>query len=332
MKSPDARTRLKGTVLSMLLAVPVFFAHAAAAQETAKPLRIVQGFAPGGGHDVVARLLAPLVGSHLKVPAIVEGRTGANGIIAAEYVSHSAPDGSTVFLSGVSTFVLNPLVYKKVPYETLKDFIPITIVGDTPQTLVAHPGLPVRTLGDVAALARRSPNKLSAGSSGVGGLAHLTIEMFKNIGKLDIEYVAYKGTASALTEALSGYVPLLVGGLPALLPHIKSGKLRAIAVTGAERSPSFPDLPTAREQGYPGLQAMNWYGVMAPAGVPPATVSRLHAAFVSAIEAPETRVQYSRTGVDTMSSPSSAAFASFVRDETARWEKVVRTTGIQLQQ
>ncbi|MBI3042735.1 MAG: tripartite tricarboxylate transporter substrate binding protein [Betaproteobacteria bacterium] len=304
----------------------------ALAQDAARPIRIVQGFAPGGGHDTVARLLAPRVGAQLKLKSIVEARPGANGIIAAEYVARTAPDGNTVFLTGVSTFVLNQLVYAKVPYDTLKDFAPLTTVAATPQILVAHPGLPVRTLKDVAALARRSPKKLSIGSPGIGGLSHLTLEVFKSLGKLEIEHVPYKGTASALTELLSGFVPLFIGDVPAPLPHVKSGKLRAIIVTGETRSPLLPDVPTAREQGYPGLQAMNWYGVMVPAATPPAVVSRLHAAFVSAVGAPETRERYAGIGVDPLTSKSPAAFASFVQEEFARWGKVVRSTGIQLQQ
>lgn len=317
---------------SVFAAALVLVYGAACAQDIAKPLRIVQGFAPGGGHDTVARLLGPRVGVVLKQPSVVESRTGANGIIAAEYVARSAPDGNTVILTGVSTFVLNQLVYAKMPYDTLKDLAPVTTVAATPQILVAHPGLPVKSLNDIAALARRSPNKLSAASPGIGGLSHLTLEIFKSLGKIDIEHVAYKGTAAALTEVLGGFVPLLIGDLPAPLPHVKSGKLRAIAVTGEARSPLLPDVPTAREQGYPGLQATNWYGVMAPAATPPAVVERLHAAFVSAVEAPETRERYANIGIDPTASQSTAAFALFVRDEFARWGKVVRSTGIQLQQ
>jgi tripartite-type tricarboxylate transporter receptor subunit TctC len=304
----------------------------ALAQDAGGPIRIIQGFAPGGGHDTVARLLAPRVGAHVKAQTIVEARPGANGIIAAEAVARSAPDGNTILLTGVSTFVLNQLVYAKVPYDTLKDFAPLTTVAATPQILVAHPGLPVKTLQDVAALAKRSPNKLSIGSPGIGGLSHLTLEVFKGLGKLEIEHVPYKGTASALTELLGGFVPMFIGDLPAPLPHVKSGKLRAIVVTGETRTSLLPDVPTAREQGYPGLQATNWYGVMVPAATPPAVVSRLHAAFVSAVGAPETRERYAGVGVDPLTSKSPAAFASFVQEEFARWGKVVRSTGIRLQQ
>ena len=304
----------------------------ALAQDAGGPIRIIQGFAPGGGHDTVARLLAPRVGAHVKSQTIVEARPGANGIIAAEAVARSTPDGSVILLTGVSTFVLNQLVYAKVPYDTLKDFAPLTTVAATPQILVAHPGLPVKTLQDVTALAKRSPNKLSIGSPGVGGLSHLTLEVFKGLGKLEIEHVPYKGTASALTELLSGFVPMFIGDLPAPLPHVKSGKLRAIVVTGETRSSLLPDVPTAREQGYPGLQATNWYGVMVPAATPPAVVSRLHAAFVSAVGAPETRERYAGIGVDPLTSKTPAAFGSFVQEEFARWGKVVRSTGIRLQQ
>jgi tripartite-type tricarboxylate transporter receptor subunit TctC len=304
----------------------------ALAQDVAGPIRVVQGFAPGGGHDTVARLLAPRVAAQLKLQSIVEARPGANGIIAAEHVARSAPDGNTVLLTGVSTFVLNQLVYAKVPYDTRKDFAPLTTVAATPQILVAHPGLPVRTLEDVAALARRSPKKLSIGSPGIGGLSHLTLEVFKSLGRLEIEHVPYKGTASALSELLSGFIPLFIGDVPAPLPHIKAGKLRAIVVTGETRSSLLPDVPTAREQGYPGLQATNWYGVMVPAATPPAVVAKLHAAFVSAVGAPETRERYAGVGVDPLTSKSPSAFGAFVQEEFSRWGKIVQSTGIRLQQ
>ena len=306
-------------------------APAVAQELAAKPIRIVVGFAPGGAHDIVARVLGPRVGAAYNQQVVVDTRPGANGMIAAELVARSAPDGNTVIMTGVSTLVLNQLVYAKVPYDTLKDLAAVTTVAATPQILVAHPGLPAKSLRDIAELARRSPNKLSAGSPGIGGLSHLTIEIFKSAGKLDIEHIAYKGTGAALTDVIGGFVPLLMSDLPAPLPYIKSGKLRAIVVTGETRSPLLPGVSTAREQGYPGLQATNWYGVMAPAGTPPAAIAKLHAAFVAAVAAPDTRERYASIGVDPMTSQSSAAFASFVRDEFGRWEKVVRQAAIQLQ-
>jgi tripartite-type tricarboxylate transporter receptor subunit TctC len=303
------------------------------AQEfTGKPIRIVIGFAAGGGHDLVARLLAPRVGAATKLQAIVEPRPGANGMIAADHVAKSAPDGHTLILTGVSTFVLNQLVYSKVPYDTTKDLAPVSVVAGVPQIFVAHPSIPAKSLQDLAALARRQPGKLTAASPGIGGLSHLTLEIYKNLAKLDIEHVAYKGTGAAMTDILSGYVPILVADVPALLPHVKSGKLRALAVTSEARSTLLPDVPNAREQGYPGLQAMNWYGVMAPAGTPVVLLNRLHAAFASAVNAPETRERFIAAAVEPMSSESPAAFGQFVREEFTRWGEVVRTTGVQLQQ
>ena len=297
----------------------------------ARPLRIVVGFAPGGSNDIVARVLGPRVGATLNQQTIVDNRPGANGIIAAESVAKSAPDGHTMILTGVSTFVLNPLVYPKVPYDTLRDFVPVTTVAVMPQILVAHPGLPAKSLQEIAELARRSPGKLTAASPGVGGLSHLTLELFKSLGKLDIEHIAYKGTAPALTDLVGGFVPLLIADLPAPLPLVKAGKLRAIVVTGEARSPLLPAVSTAREQGFPGLQATNWLGVMVPTNTPAAIVSRLQAAFVAAVEAADSRERYATIGVDPLTSQSSAAFASFVRDEFGRWEKVVRQAGVQLQ-
>ncbi|MCC6531249.1 MAG: tripartite tricarboxylate transporter substrate binding protein [Burkholderiales bacterium] len=317
---------------ALLWAACIAMAGGAYAQDAGKPLRIIQGFAPGGGHDTVARLLAPRTGSQLGVNAIVEARPGANGMIGAEVVAKSAPDGNTIFLSGVSTFVLNPLVYSKVAYDTLKDFAPITLVAALPQIIVAHPRLPAKSLNEVAQLARRNPNQLSAGSPGVGGLSHLTLELFKRIAKLDIEHVPYKGTGAALVDVLGGYVPVIIGDLPGPLPHVKAGKLRALAVTSGQRSSLLPDVPTASEQGYRELESTNWYGVMAPSGVPPQTVTRIHAALVAAAQAPETRERYAALGMDPAVSASPGAFTTFVRDEFTRWNKVVRSTGIKLEQ
>ena len=297
----------------------------------AKPMRIVVGFAPGGSADIIARVLGARIGAGMPQQPIVENRTGANGIIAADYVAKAPGDGYTVILTGVSTFVLNALVYPKVPYDTLKDFAPVTSVAAMQQILVSHPGLPVKGLKDLADLARKSPGKLTSASPGIGGISHLTLEILKSIGKYDIEHVAYKGTAPALTDLIGGYVPLLIADLPAPLPYVKSGKLRAITVTGEARTPLLPDVPTAREQGFPALQVTNWVGVMVPVKTPPAVVAKLHAAFVAAVQSADTKERYSAIGLDPLTAPTTTAFGTFVRDESARWEKVVRQSGIQLQ-
>ena len=297
----------------------------------AKPMRIVVGFAPGGSADIIARVLGARIGAGMPQQPIVENRTGATGIIAADYVAKAPGDGYTVILTGVSTFVLNALVYPKVPYDTLKDFAPVTSVAAMQQILVSHPGLPVKGLKDLADLARKSPGKLTSASPGIGGISHLTLEILKSIGKYDIEHVAYKGTAPALTDLIGGYVPLLIADLPAPLPYVKSGKLRAITVTGEARTPLLPDVPTAREQGFPALQVTNWVGVMVPVKTPPAVVAKLHAAFVAAVQSADTKERYSAIGLDPLTAPTTTAFGTFVRDEFARWEKVVRQSGIQLQ-
>lgn len=318
--------------VSMVRAIACTFmlaAFAAHAQE--KPVRIVVGFAPGGSNDLVARALAPKVTAGGGAPAIVDNRPGANGMIAAEHVARSTPDGTTVILTGVSTFVLNPLVYPKVAYDTQRDFAPITTVAVMPQIIVAHPSLPAKSLKELADIARRSPGALTAAHPGVGGLSHLTLEMFKGLANLQITDVSYKGTAPALTDIVGGHVPLLVCDLPAPLPMVKAGKLRALAVTGDQRAALLPDVPTSREQGYAGLYATNWLGVMAPAKTPPAVIERLHASFTTAVSAPDTRERYASIGVDTSISKTPSAFATFVRDEFARWEKVVRQANVKIQ-
>lgn len=320
------------TKLRIAIAGLTLSCAAANAQDTAKPIRIVLGFAPGGGHDIVARILGQRLGPALKTTVVIDNRTGANGIVAMESVTRAAPDGNTIVLTGVSSFVLNQLLYAKVPYDTLKDFAPVTIVAATPQIITAYPSLPVRSLNEVVALARRTPGNLSMATPGIGGISHLTLEIFKSLAKIDIEHVPYKGTGAALTEAMGGFVPLLMGDLAGPLPHVKTGKLRAIALTGDSRSPLLPSVPTASEQGYPGLRTTNWYGVMAPAATPPAVVGRLRAAFAAAVQAPDTRERYAEIGMDPIFSPSTEAFGSFVHEEFARWGKVVRSSGVKLEQ
>src|SRR5688572_1742578 len=307
----------------LMAAAAMSLAAVAGAQEfPAKPIRIVVGFAAGGSNDLIARALGARMTSALGQQMVIDNRPGANGIVAAEHVVKSPADGYTVMLTGVSTFVLNPLLYPKVPYDTLTDFSPVTTVAAMPQILVAHPQLPVKSLKDLVALARRSPGELTAATPGIGGISHLTLEMLKSTAKVEIENVSYKGTAPALTDLVGGHVPLLISDLPAPLPFVKSGKLRALIVTGEQRSPLLPDVATAREQGYPALQATNWLGVMAPARTPPAVLERLHAVFTAAVNAPDTRERYASIGVDQTTSASGAAFGTFVRDEFARWEKV----------
>jgi len=296
----------------------------------AKPIRIVVGFAPGGSNDAVARILGTRMGTTLKQSIVIDNRPGANGIVAAEHVMRSPADGYTVILTGVSTLVLNPLIYPKVPYDTLTDLAPVTLVGATPQILVAHPQLPVRALTDVVALARRKPQELTTAIPGVGGISHLTLEMFKSGAQIAIENVNYKGTGPALVDVLGGQVPMLISDLPAPLPHVKTGKLRAVMVTGAQRSTLLPDVATAQEQGFPALQATNWLGVMAPARTPAETIGALHEAFVAAVQAADTRERYATIGVDPATSPSSAAFGTFVREEFGRWTQVIKQGAIKL--
>jgi tripartite-type tricarboxylate transporter receptor subunit TctC len=316
----------------MVAAAMSLSAVACAQDFPTKPIRIVVGFAAGGSNDLIARALGARIGTTLNQQVVIDNRPGANGIVAAEHVTKSPADGYTVMLTGVSTFVLNPLLYPKVPYDTLTDFSPVTTVAAMPQILVAHPQLPVKSLKELIALARRSPGALTAATPGIGGISHLTLEMLKSTAKVEIENVSYKGTAPALTDLVGGHVPLLISDLPAPLPFVKSGKLRALIVTGEQRSPLLPDVATAREQGYPALQATNWLGVMAPARTPPAVLERLHAVFTAAVNAPDTRERYASIGVDQTTSASGAAFGTFVRDEFARWEKVVKQSGVKLTQ
>jgi tripartite-type tricarboxylate transporter receptor subunit TctC len=328
ISAPNGKFVIGRTIAAGLL---IATAGLATAQDfPSKAIRLVVGFPPGGSNDIVARALGPRITAAFNQQVIIDNRPGANGIIAAEYVAKSPADGYTVILTGVSTFVLNPLVYAKVPYDTQKDLAAISTVAVMPQIIVANPALPVKNLKDLVALANRRPGELTGASPGVGGLSHLTLEMFKSMAKANIEHVAYKGTAPALVDIVGGHVPLLVADLPAPLPHVKSGKLKALAVTGEKRTPQLPEVMTAVEQGFPDLKATNWLGVMAAARTPAPVIERLHKAIVAAVEAPDVKDRYTAIGVDALTSPNPAHFSSFVKDEFVRWEKVVRQAKVQL--
>jgi tripartite-type tricarboxylate transporter receptor subunit TctC len=271
----------------------------------------------------VAPKLAELLGGQV----VVENRPGANAIIGTDYVAKAAPDGYTLTLTGVSPIVISPHTYPRLPYDPMVDFVAITTVAMTPELIAVHPSLPVRSLTDLIRLARTKPGQLNFASSGNGGLPHLAIELLKSAAKIDLQHVAYKGAAPALTDLLGGHVHGFVIDFPVLYPHVKSGKARGLAVTNERRAALLPELPTSVEQGLPALIAVNWFAILAPAKTPRPIIDRLYAALSKASASPDLQQRLLSQGVETMAMPSPESLKAFMQTELARWGKVVQESG-----
>jgi tripartite-type tricarboxylate transporter receptor subunit TctC len=292
-----------------------------------KPIRLIVGFPPGGSNDIVARILSPKLGDLIGAQVVVENRAGANATIGTEFVAKSAPDGYTVTLGSASPLAISPHTYSKLPYDTVRDFVGVTTVAMTPEALAVHPALPVRDVKGLIALAKMHPGKLDIASSGNGGLPHLAIELFKTLAGVNLQHVPFKGAGPALTDLLGGHVQAMIIDFPVLFPHMKSGKLKGLALAAEKRISLLPDLPTSAEQGLPGLIAVNWFAVMAPQKTPAPVVTRLHGALVKAAHAPDLKDRLAALGIEPYTKSSPQEFADFLRDELVRWGKVAKASG-----
>ena len=288
-------------------------------------LRIILGYPPGGSTDVVARILQPRLNAELGVPVVVETRAGANGTIGVDAVAKAAPDGNTLLLITSSPLVVVPHV-QKTPYDTLRDLAPITLIGQTPEALGVHPSSPATDLQQFLDRARREDLRLA--SSGNGGLPHLAIELLKSSTGGRVIHVPYKGGGPAITDALAGHVDGVVMDLAALLPHFKTGKLRPLVVTAAQRDPFLPDVPSSREAGLGSFEAVNWMGVYAPAKTPAPVVERLHKVLVKILAEADTIEKLRNVALQPVSSGSPAEFSKFVAAEFTRWGKVAKDAGL----
>jgi tripartite-type tricarboxylate transporter receptor subunit TctC len=313
--------------LSSLILMSVLALAAEAQTYPSKPIRLVVGFPPGGSNDIVARIIAPKLSQILGAQVVVENRPGANATIGTDFVAKAAPDGYTIVLGSASPLVISPFTFSNIPYDTLRDFAGITTIGSTPEMMAIHPSLPARNLKELLALARSQPGKLNFASSGNGGLPHLATELFKKQGKVNVVHVPYKGAGPAATDLVGGHVHGMIIDMPALYPHVKSGKLRGIVVTADKRTPLLPDLPTSGEAGMPGLIAVNWFAIMAPAKTPKAAVDKLYSALAQTANAPDVKEQFRAQGVEAYLQSSTDAFTAFLRDELGKWEKVAKESG-----
>jgi tripartite-type tricarboxylate transporter receptor subunit TctC len=311
------------------LAVVLTEGHAPASAQTypARPIRIISPYPPGGGNDVLCRTVAQKLTESFKQQVIVENRPGANAIIGTEVAARAAPDGYTIVLVP-SGHAVNVSLYKKLPYDSIKDFTPITLVGWSPLVLAVHPSLPVKNVKELIAFAKSRPGQLTYVSSGHGASGHLAGAMFDVMTGTKMVHIPYKGMALAITDLIGGQVTMTFGTNLSVVPHLRSGRLRGLAITGAQRSPALPDIPTVAESGVPGYEASLWYGFVGPARMPAEIVRRLNSEIVSALGLPDVRERLTSQGVDARSS-TSEEFARLITSDIERWAKVLQRVGLQ---
>jgi len=306
--------------------------HAPASAQQAypsKPIRIISPFAPGGGNDILCRTVAPKLAENLKQQVFVENRPGANGIIGTEAAARSAPDGYTIVLIP-SGHAVNASLYRKLPYDSIKDFAPITLVGWSPLVLAVHPSVPAKNVRELVALAKARPGQLTYVSAGVGASGHLAGALFETVTGTKMVHIPYKGMALAVSDLIGGQVSLTFGTSLSVVPHVRSGRLRALAITGAQRSPALPELPTVAESGIPGYEASLWYGFVGPAGLPPEIVHRLNSEIVSVLRLADVRERLASQGVDARSS-TPEEFARLLASDLERWANVVQRAGVRVE-
>jgi len=299
---------------------------AQAQQYPERPIRLVIPYAAGGSVSAIVRLVAERASRGLGQPIVVDNRGGAGGNIGSAEVARAAPDGYTILLGTISTHAINPYLYKSVPFDALKDFAPITLLGMLPNVLTVNADAPYKTVPELIDYGRRNPGKLNFASPSTGTTAHLSGEQFKRVTGIEMQHIPYKGAAAALTDLLAGNVQLMFADIGTALPHIRSGRLRALAVTSAQHSPLLPGVITMAEAGVPDFDLSGWMGLFAPAGTPPAIVARLNKEFVAALNTPE--VADGLSALSLQPSPMAPAqFAAFVRTENAKWSRLVKDSG-----
>jgi tripartite-type tricarboxylate transporter receptor subunit TctC len=291
-----------------------------------RPIRMIVPVAAAGPTDLVARAISARLAGSLNQPVVVENRAGASGVIGSSVLVKSPPDGYTIAMVFI-THATNPALVEKLPYDTLKDFAPVALVGYQTMVLVANPMLPAASVRELITLAKSRPGAISYASGGNGNAAHLSGELLKSMAGIDMTHIPYKGQALGLTDVLGGQVPLMFDTIITCLPHIKSGKLRALAVTSPQRSRYLPEVPTLAESGLPGFDVSPWYGIVAPAGTPREVIVKLNAEIVKILDTPETRAQLAGQGTE-LAAGTPEDFDAHIRREITRWDKVIKAAGI----
>jgi tripartite-type tricarboxylate transporter receptor subunit TctC len=318
------RTCALAAVAAALALAPL--AAQAQAPFPAKPITIIVPFSAGGTTDILARVVGQYMSKDLGQPVIVDNRAGAAGNIGAQIVARAAPDGYTLLMGTVGTHAINQSLYKKMPFDPIKDFAPLSRVALVPNLLVANPSQPYKTVKEMIAYAKANPGKITFASSGNGTSIHLSGELFQHMAGVEMQHIPYRGSAPAVTDLIGGQTAVMFDNMPSSIAYVKSGKLRALAVTTPKRSPALPDVPTIAEAGVPGYSATSWFGLLAPANTPAPVVAKLNASILKALADPEVNKKLAEQGAEPHGEKPEQ-FAEFIRSETAKWGKTVKQSG-----
>jgi tripartite-type tricarboxylate transporter receptor subunit TctC len=320
----------QGLALGLLVGALAWLPNAGAQEYPTKPIRLVITYPPGGNTDLVGRALALKLGEFMGQQVVVDNRGGAGGVLGSMITAQSAPDGYTIMLGTSAGMVINPLLSRKLTYDPVKDFAPVSMVVIVPQLLVINPQLPVKNVRELIAFAKAKPGYLNAGSSGVGTPNHFGTELLKWLAGVDIVHVPYKGGAPALTDLLGGQIQMAFSSVPAVLPHIKAGRLVALGVGSAKRSPALPNIPTIAEAGVPGYEYTTWYGIFAPAKTPRTLIARLNAEIVKAMETPDIKDRFTALGGDP-DPETPEELRAYMANESAKWAKIIKAANIRVE-
>ena len=315
-------------VLAMLMGVALAM-PAGAAEYPTRPIRMIVPFPPGGTTDILARLIGPKLTEAFRQPIVIDNRSGASGMIGADVIAKAPADGYTLGII-ISTHAIATALFARSPFDPAKDYAPITLAISVANVISVHPSVQATSIPDLVKLAKAQPGKLSFGSAGAGTGVHLTGEFFKLVARVDITHVPYKGGGPSLADLVAGQVPVGVQNISTIVAHVRAGRIRPLGITSLERSPALPDLPTVASQGYPGFEAREWYGMVAPAAAPRAIVTRLNRELVRVLNLPDVRSRLLDLGTDIVADTPDQ-FGAFMKNERVKWSKVVKETGIRLE-
>jgi tripartite-type tricarboxylate transporter receptor subunit TctC len=317
-------------MLRMSIAIVGLCAVAASvsAQQTypLKPIRMIVPYAPGGGNDLIGRNIAQKLNEAWGQPVIVENRTGGSGNIGTDFVAKAAPDGYVLLVGYVGNFAINPFLFGSLPFDPVRDFTPITLAAAFTNLLVAHPSLPVKSVKDLVAFAKARPGQVNYASAGIGAVGHMTAELLATTAQIRIQHIPYKGNGAAIADVLGGQVPLIFSAPGAVIGHVRTGRLRALATASTRRPPGLEDVPTFAEAGYPGVEASGWFAVFGPAGLPRPLVERINAEIVRSLKASDVHTRLTNAGYEPATS-TPEQLAEFLKSELVKWSKVVKASG-----